>query len=108
MIRSILASAFRITSTVILLLASPACCHTQLEPPTLASAKSPAPSQAGSAASLPLDPQIIENTKRYHISKFEKLCISLEYASKVIIVGKTARDIREALSACYWIYGNNR
>ena len=95
MIKSVLASTLRIGITIVSLLAAPACYHGQLKPPTLASAKSPASFQ------------IIENTKNYHISKFEKLCISLEYASKFILTGNTARDIREALRACYWIYGNS-
>jgi hypothetical protein len=46
-------------------------------------------------------------TKAYHLNKFEKLCITLEYASKLLYGGPVGKEIREGLEACYWVYSNN-
>jgi hypothetical protein len=105
-------STSSLTAKLLLILSIPAltattsaCSHSHspqsLKPPPFGSRlQVPASSTAGNRHNA----KDIGSIKMYHLSKFEKLCLSLEYASKFVVVGDMARDIREALDACYWIY----
>ncbi|MEC8307117.1 MAG: hypothetical protein VXZ72_04675 [Chlamydiota bacterium] len=45
-----------------------------------------------------------ERTKRHHLEKFQKLCITLHYGQHLVIKPSVKRNIQEALEACNWIY----
>ena len=45
-----------------------------------------------------------EKVKKYHLEKFQKLCIALHYGQHLITNSIVKRNIREALAACNWIY----
>ena len=43
-------------------------------------------------------------TKRYHLEKFERLCLTLNYAQHLIVNPHARKDVLSALKACDWIY----
>lgn len=71
------------------------------------------PSHAASSDLKGLD--VGKNDKQYvteikeaviinRLKQFERLCISLERYSKIIISGEAAKQIKSGLSDCYWVF----
>jgi len=61
-----------------------------------------------SPTSVPGPPQCLaeEQEKAYHLEKFEKLCLSLNYIYPFVTNKKVKRNMADALRACEWIYGS--
>jgi len=49
-----------------------------------------------------------EEVVKETLDKFERLCMSLEVYSKIIVTGNAAKEIREGLRNCYWVFNNGQ
>ena len=42
------------------------------------------------------------------LERFEKLCLTLDYAQHLVSNSRVKKNIRDALRACAWIYSENK